>query len=308
MRPTRALVTGGAGFIGSHLADRLIEDGAEVSVLDNLQTGRVGNVNSKATLHEVDIAAADLSVIFDRARPQVVFHLAAQASVIRSMADPREDARVNVLGSLNVMEQCVRVGIDRFVLWSTGGALYGEPETMPCAEDHPIRPLSIYGVSKYAVEKYLPVMATVGGFPYTILRYANVYGPRQDPGGEAGVVAIFAKRMLEDREVTIFGDGMDQRDYISVADAVEAGILALDQGNRSDVFNIGTGTGTSVITIFDHLARATGYTRRPVHAPPRPGEVRRIALDASRARAELGWTPAVTLDEGIERTVEALRG
>ncbi|MDA1097321.1 MAG: NAD-dependent epimerase/dehydratase family protein [Chloroflexi bacterium] len=307
MRPTRALVTGGAGFIGSHLVDRLIDDGVEVTILDNLRTGKHEHVNAKATLHEVDIAAADLSTVFDRARPQVVFHLAAQASVTQSIADPREDARINVLGSLNVMEQCVRVGIDRFVLWSTGGALYGEPETMPCAEDHPIRPLSIYGVSKYAVEKYLPVMANVGGFPFTILRYANVYGPRQDPGGEAGVVAIFTKRMLEDRDVTIFGDGTDERDYVYVADAVEAGLLSLDQGSRNDVFNIGTGTGTSVITIFDHLAYATGFARRPIHAPRRPGEVRRIALDASKARAELGWTPAISLVEGIERTVRALR-
>ena len=287
--------------------DRLIDDGVEVTILDNLRTGKHEHVNAKATLHEVDIAAADLSTVFDRARPQVVFHLAAQASVTQSIADPREDARINVLGSLNVMEQCVRVGIDRFVLWSTGGALYGEPETMPCAEDHPIRPLSIYGVSKYAVEKYLPVMANVGGFPFTILRYANVYGPRQDPGGEAGVVAIFTKRMLEDRDVTIFGDGTDERDYVYVADAVEAGLLSLDQGSRNDVFNIGTGTGTSVITIFDHLAYATGFARRPIHAPRRPGEVRRIALDASKARAELGWTPAISLVEGIERTVRALR-
>ena len=303
----RALVTGGAGFIGSHLVDRLVEEGFSVAIVDNLATGRQQNVNTNAQLYVTDIAGPSLAEVFAQVRPHVVFHLAAQASVTRSMEQPMEDAVTNVVGAVNLLDQCRQHGIDRFVYSSTGGALYGEPETLPCAEDHPIKPLSVYGASKHAVEGYLRVFSQQAGFPFTILRYGNVYGPRQDPHGEAGVIAIFTRRMLDGKEVVIYGDGEQERDFVYVGDVVDANMRALEQDTgRSDIYNIGTGQGTSINAVFAHLTEATGYARAPVYAPARPGEVHRIYLDATKAHDGLGWTPTVGLPEGIERTVKEI--
>ncbi|MEM4185606.1 MAG: NAD-dependent epimerase/dehydratase family protein [Nitrososphaerota archaeon] len=299
----RALVTGGTGFIGSHLVERLMQEGLQVVVVS---TGKHQYRFPGAIYYEVDICSRHLEEVFRTHRPQVVFHLAAQASVVRSLEDPVEDARTNILGSLNLLQMCRRFGVERFVYTSTGGALYGEPQQLPCPETHPIVPLSPYGASKYAVEVYLPLFRSLTGFTYTILRYSNVYGPRQNPYGEGGVVAIFTRRMLDREEVVIYGDGTQERDFVYVGDVVEANVLALRQ-TQSEVYNIGTGKGTSVNALFQRLATLTGYQRPPRYAPPRPGEVYKIWLDVRKAREGLGWTPQTDLDKGLQLTVEAFR-
>ncbi len=304
---SRALVTGGAGFIGSHIVAALIEQGMAVAVVDNLSTGLRQNLHPKAAFYQVALGAPELAEVFRAQRPQAVFHLAAQASVSYSVRNPVEDATTNVLGSLNLLRQCEEFGVGAFVYSSTGGALYGEPEQLPCPETHPVRPLSPYGASKHAVESYVHCFAALAGFRATILRYANVYGPRQNPEGEAGVVAIFAKRMLEGREVTIFGGGDQERDFVYVGDVAEANLRALQQA-RGGVFNIGTGVGVSVNEVFQHLAALTGYKLKPQFQPTRPGDVYRIYLDNASARAGLGWSPSVSLEVGLSRTVYYLRG
>lgn len=300
------LVTGGAGFIGSHLVDRLIADGHRVAVVDVLATGKRANVNPQAALYEIDIRTPALAAAFEAARPEVVFHAAAHASVSESVRDPLHDAEVNVLGTLNVLQQCAAHGVGRVVFSSTGGALYGEPERLPADEDHPVRPLSPYGASKAAAETYVRTLCPLAGIRYTILRCGNVYGPRQDPFGEAGVVAIFAGAMLRGQRPVIFGDGSQERDYVYVDDVVQANVLALGQ-SEDGVYNIGTGEGTTVSQVFDALAGATDYDGVPEHAAERPGDVRRIYLDVRRAQQRLGWRAAMSLGEGIRRTVDAVR-
>lgn len=300
------LVTGGAGFIGSHLVDRLIADGHNAAVVDILATGKRANVNPQAAFFEIDIRSPALAAAFESARPEVVFHVAAHASVSESVRDPVHDAEVNVLGTLNVLQQCTAYGVGRVVFCSTGGALYGEPETLPADEEHPVRPLSPYGASKAAAEAYVQTACSLSGIRYTILRYGNVYGPRQDPFGEAGVVAIFANAMMRGQRPTIFGDGSQERDYVYVDDVVQANVLALGQ-DENGVYNIGTGEGTTVTQVFDALAGATDYDGSPEHAAERPGDVHRIYLDVRRAERGLGWRAAVPLDEGIRRTVDAMR-
>ena len=300
------LVTGGAGFIGSHLVDRLVADGHSVAAVDILATGKRANVNPQAALYEIDICSPALAAAFEAARPEVVFHVAAHASVSESVRDPMHDAEVNVLGTLNVLQQCAAYGVKRIVFSSTGGALYGEPERLPADEEHPVRPLSPYGASKDAAEAYVRTLCSLSGIRYTILRYGNVYGPRQDPFGEAGVVAIFANAMMRGQRPTIFGDGSQERDYVYVDDVVQANVLALGQ-DEDGVYNIGTGQGATVAQVFDALAGATDYGSGPEHALERPGDVHRIYLDVSRAERELGWSAAVSLAEGIRRTVDAMR-
>ncbi|MCI0816188.1 MAG: NAD-dependent epimerase/dehydratase family protein [Chloroflexi bacterium] len=301
-----ALVTGGAGFIGSHVVDRLVGDGFRVVVVDSLVTGRREAVHGEADFRELDVRSPRLAELFKAERPDVVFHLAAAASVSGSVRNPAKDARTNVMGSINVLEAARRVGIERFVFSSTGGALYGEPAYLPCDEAHPVRPLSPYGAAKSAVEGYVHTIAALGGFEATVLRYANVYGPRQDPHGEAGVVAIFARRMLDGRDVVIYGDGEQERDFVYVSDVVEANVKAL-AGPAGGVFNIGRGEGTSVNAVFGALAAATGYARPPKHRPARAGDVSRIYLDVRKAREDLGWSAAVGLEAGLVATVESLR-
>lgn len=308
----RALVTGGAGFIGSHLADALIQRGARVAVLDSLVTGQRANIPQAATFFEVDLRD-DVGVwdVVRRFRPTHIFHQAAQASVKLSVDDPVNDATVNVVGGLHLLEAARAAGVERFVFASTGGALYGEvPEGQAAAEDWPLLPKSPYGASKAAFERYLDVYRQNFGLRYTILRYANVYGPRQDPFGEAGVVAIFSSRLLRGQPVTLFarktpGDDGCVRDYVYVGDVVAANLLAVEQ-ELDGAFNVGTGLGTTTRDLLAAIEAAVGKKAVVEEAPPRAGDLERSVIDASRLRAA-GWATAVPLAEGIARTVASFR-
>ena len=306
MTPTKILVTGGAGFIGSHVVDRLLEMGHDVAVVDDLTSGRTANLSPKATLYETDIAGPELDDVLRAERPEVVCHYAAQISVPQSMRDPVADANTNILGSLNLLQSCVRNGVRKVVYTSSGGAIYGEPQYLPCDEAHPVNPLSFYGASKYAVEKYLYVYRLEHGLDYTALRLGNVYGPRQDPTGEAGVVAIFARAMLEDRPITIFGTGEQERDFVYVRDVVEASVAAFEQGG-GESFNIATGAGTSINRIYALLKASSAYTGEASYGPARPGDVFRIYLDVAKAREGLGWEPRYSLEDGLRETLQWFR-
>ncbi len=302
----KILVTGGAGFIGSQVVDQFLEAGFEVVVVDDLSTGRRENVDPAATFYQVDIRDAELGAILEAERPVYISHHAAQMDVRRSVTEPLFDAEVNVLGSLNLLENARRVGVKRIVYASTGGAVYGEPVYLPCDEAHPVAPLSPYGASKYVVEQYLYMYRQNHGLDYTVLRYANVYGPRQNPQGEAGVIAIFAWQMLRGGQTIINGDGQQERDFVFVGDVVAANRSAVE-GDVNGVFNIGTGLGTSINEVYESLARATAYEGEKKHGPARVGETRRIFLDAGKAKQALGWQPAVDLATGLERTVSYFR-
>ena len=300
------LITGGAGFIGSHVARAYLGAGHRVIVLDDLSTGRKKLVPDGAEFLDIDIRDPGIVEAFQRLRPEVVNHLAAQVSVVRSAREPQVDASINIIGAVNVLDSAARAGVKRVIFSSTGGALYGEPQKLPCDEQHPIAPLSPYGVAKYCIEQYLRYFARLRSLPFVILRYGNVYGPGQDPFGEAGVVAIFTQRMLKDEQCHIFGDGAQERDYVYVEDVAQANVLALKQG-EGETFNIGTGEAMSVNQLHRLLAGITGCIRPAIFERARPGEVFRIYLDASKAKRELGWRPQVTFEEGLRRTVAAFR-
>ncbi|MBI4338191.1 MAG: GDP-mannose 4,6-dehydratase [Chloroflexi bacterium] len=302
----KVLVTGGAGFIGSHVVDRLVELGHDVVVVDNLSTGKRRNLNPGARFYQMDLRDLRLIDVFRQERPQVVDHHAAQVSVPASVRDPSNDAQVNVLGAINLLEACRGVGIERFIYASTGGALYGEPRYLPCDEAHPVRPLSPYGASKFAVEAYLWAYAALCGFQPVVLRYSNVYGPRQEPHGEAGVIAIFTVALLEGRQPVIYGGGEQERDFVYVGDVANANLLALEHGT-GEAYNIATNTATSVNQVVAHLKDFTSSDLGPRYEAARPGEVFRIRLDVTKAGRELGWQPRVSLDEGLKRTVAAFR-
>jgi len=301
------LVTGGAGFIGGHMAARHVADGHRVVVVDNLSTGRREKVPAEARLVEADVAQADLEPLLREESIEAISHHAAQIDVRHSVSDPVDDARSNVVGSLKLLEAARRAGVRRFLFASTGGALYGEPQGgRPSPEGHPTDPVSPYGCAKLAIEKYLHYYRAVHGFDVRVLRYANVYGPGQNGLGEAGVVAIFAEAILGGRTPKIRGDGGQTRDYVFVADVVETAARALASG-KNGTWNVGTGVETSVNRLFELLARALDYSGAPEHVPPVPGEQRRSVLDGSAARRDFGlsaWTP---FEEGIERTAEAFR-
>ena len=303
----KVLVTGGAGFIASHVVDLFLEQGYQVAIVDDLSTGRLSNVNPAATLHNIDIRSPQLAKVFERERPDFVSHHAAQMNVRRSVADPLFDADVNVLGSLNVIECARRYNVKRFVYISTGGAVFGEPEYLPCDETHPINPICQYGISKHTVEHYLYLYHVNYGLKYTVLRYPNVFGPRQDPHGEAGVVAIFTGQMLCAQPVVINGDGEQLRDYVYVGDCARANLLALTAPHGGVIYNLGSGRGTSVNQIFAALKKITGYDPQPMYGPAKLGETRRIYLDARKAQRELGWSPTVNLDDGLEQCVNYFR-
>jgi UDP-glucose 4-epimerase len=303
----KILITGGAGFIGSTIADRFVEAGWDVAIIDDLSSGKRENVPPRARLYPCDVRSAAATEAIVRERPAVICHQAAQIDVRRSMADPRFDCDVNLGGLLNVMQAAVAAGSVRQVLFaSSGGAMYGDTERIPTREDHPARPVSHYGAAKSASELYLGVYQAGYGIPYTALRYANVYGPRQDPHGEAGVVAIFAGRLIEGRPCTIYGDGGQTRDYVFVEDVARANLLAA-QKRVTGAFNVGTGVETDVNRIYAILARAAGLTTAAEHAAPRPGEQRRSCIDPSAAAAALGWRPEIPLEDGLRRTLEFFR-
>ncbi|MCL4240206.1 MAG: NAD-dependent epimerase/dehydratase family protein [Dehalococcoidia bacterium] len=301
----RILVTGGAGFIGSHIVEAYLAEGHEVAVVDNLATGRRSNVDRRATLHEVDIHSRELEHIFASFQPEVVNHHAAQASVKVGQADPVHDLEINGGGTARIARLAVAAGARKIIYASSGGTVYGEPECLPVTEDHPIAPRSNYGTSKYTGELYVQLAARTAGIAYTIFRYGNAFGPRQDPHGEAGVVAIFAGLMLAGRPCTIDGDGEQKKDYLYVGDIARANVLALTAGDGL-VANIGTGEGTTVNHIFHVLSEAMGNTVESRNGPPRPGDVRNFWLDCSLAKAKLGWQPAVSFEEGIRLTVDSL--
>ncbi|RMF94499.1 MAG: NAD-dependent epimerase/dehydratase family protein [Candidatus Schekmanbacteria bacterium] len=301
-----ALVTGGAGFIGSHIVDALIDDGFTVSIVDNLATGKERNINPSAHFYKIDIRDEKLSDVFDREKPDIVFHLAAQMDVRKSVEDPSYDADVNVRGAINLLENSKRTGVEKLLFSSTGGAIYGEPETFPVKEDHPIRPLSPYGLTKFVFENYLGLYERLYGFKYTVLRYPNVYGPRQDPHGEAGVVAIFSQQMLTGVQPKIFGDGNKTRDYVFIEDIVKANMICIEKG-EGEILNLGWGKEVKDIEIFEAVRDAVGANVEPFFAEPRLGEIERISLDASKAEKIIGWKPTIPLKEGVRRAVEFYR-
>jgi UDP-glucose 4-epimerase len=305
----RAVVTGGAGFIGSNIVDALIARGDTVTVIDDLSTGRRENLaqalDAGATLHELSIVDAPrLHGAIADAAPEAVFHLAAQIDVRRSVADPGADARVNVEGTVNVLEAARRAGARRVVYSSTGGAIYGEAEQVPTAEDAPIRPLSPYGQAKHAGEGYCALYRQLHSLETVVLRYANVYGPRQDPLGEGGVIAIFCGKLADGGRPTVFGDGRQTRDYVHVADVVRANLLALDApAGTAGPFNVGSGVETSVLALVDAFRAIGGGSFEPQFAPARAGEVLRSCLAAGRAREQLGWRAEIALADGIRSTL-----
>jgi UDP-glucose 4-epimerase len=304
----RILVTGGAGFIGSHVVDAYIAAGHEVAVLDNFSTGGEANLNPAAALYRADLrdqAAVDKAVA--SFRPEIVNHHAAQSEVPKSVADPGLDAMVNIVGGLHMLKASLDHKVKKIIFISTGGALYGEPDVVPADEDHPVRPLSPYGTSKFSFEQYLGTFKRTFGLEFTVLRYANIYGPRQDFFAEEGrVVAIFASRMLTGKPVTIDGDGEQSRDMLHVGDAATANLAALERGD-GEIFHISTGIPVSVNDLFRKLALLTDYKLAPNTGPKRKGDVYRIALDNSRARRGLGWEPRVSLEEGLSLTVDYFR-
>ncbi len=302
----KILVTGGAGFIGSNLASALVDADHNVVIIDDLSTGKPENVPPKAGFHEMDISSPVVDKIFEREKFDVVFHLAAQMDVRRSVENPGNDAEINILGGINLLQSSVRHEIKKFIFSSTGGAIYGEQDYFPADEKHPLNPVSPYGISKLAFEKYLYFYNIQHGLPYVALRYANVYGPRQNSHGEAGVVAIFCERLLRGNKAVVYGDGLQTRDFVYVADVVKANLLALDY-DRSDLFNVGAGTEIDINTIFEKIKAATGSDQERINEAAMPGEQRRSCIAYEKIDGQMGWSPGVGLDDGIEKTVAFFR-
>jgi len=301
---SKVLVTGGLGFIGSSITDLLVEKGYDVVVVDNLATGSKKNRNVNSKFYQKDVCSKDLKNVFLKEKPDYVVHEAAQVNVRRSIADPLFDANTNILGAINLMECCRASGVRKIVYASSGGAVYGEPQGIPVDEKHQIRPLCPYGASKYAVESYLQIYKKIYGLEYVSLRYANVYGPRQDPNGEAGVIAIFISKLSREESPVIFGDGEQTRDFVYVKDVAEANLLALEKEAIATEYNIGTGIETSVNELYSKLKELIHSRASAVYGGPVPGEVRRIALDIRRAREDLGWRPKRSLEDGLKETAE----
>jgi UDP-glucose 4-epimerase len=299
----KILVTGGAGFIGSNVADRFIENGHKVAIIDNLSTGVKANLNKEAKFYKLDIRSAVIDKIFEKEKPEVLCHHAAQIDVRKSTDDPIFDAETNIIGSLNLFNASVKHKVKKIIFASTGGAIYGEQDYHPADENHPANPLSPYGVAKLTIEKYLHFYKEVYGINFVALRYANVYGPRQNPFGEAGVVGIFTERLLGGKKAIINGDGKQTRDFVFVEDVVESNVLALKYP-QSDIFNIGTGIETDINCIFRILNEKIGSEQKELHGPAKLGEQQRSVLECSKAKGLLKWEPKYSLEEGIAKTVE----
>jgi UDP-glucose 4-epimerase len=300
----KIFVTGGAGFIGSNIVDVLIEKKQSVVVLDNLSSGRKENVNKKAKFYRVNICDKKKVVeIFKQEKPKTIIHHAAQIDVRKSVADPILDVNVNIIGSINILSACVQTKAKKIIFASSGGTIYGECKAVAPKEDSMPKPLSPYGIAKNSVENYIKFYSEIYGLEYTILRYGNVFGPRQDPHGEAGVVAIFARRMLKDEDITVFGDGEQRRDYVFVSDVVDANIRSLTEG-KNEVLNIGTAKATSVNKLVEVMSKVSGYKKKGIRKPKRYGELFKSFLNIDKAKKVLGWTPKISLDKGIKITMD----
>lgn len=302
----KVLVTGGAGFIGSHVVDRLVEEGHQVVVVDDLSSGKKKNLNRAASLYKLDIQSSRLERVFRNERPNVVMHFAAHINVRRSVEDPIVDAQVNILGTMNVLQQAVRHGSRKVIFSSSGGAIYGEQEMYPAPESHPAKPMSPYGISKLCGEHYLSYFQRISGIQVVSLRYSNVYGPRQDPDGEAGVISIFLQKMLNNEQPIIHGNGRQTRDFVFVDDVAEANLAAMGQ-DSCGTYNVGTGIETSINELFRMLAGLTGASCKEVHGPAKQGEQMRSVIDPAKIRHDLGWDSTVDLTQGLKKTVDFYR-
>ena len=298
----KVLVTGGAGFIASHIVDMLIDEGSEVAIVDDLSSGNKTNINSKAEFYKMDIQDSALDSIFQKEHPDYVIHQAAQKDVRLSVADPIYDARINILGTINLLQNSVKYKIKKIVFASTGGAIYGEQEIFPAPETHPARPISPYGITKLVAEHYLYYYKTIYGLDYISLRYSNVYGPRQDPHGEAGVVAIFIQKMLRGEAPLINGDGQQTRDFVYVGDVARANILALKNEASENIFNIGTGNETTINQLFNYLSNIINLSIQKKHGPAKQGEQMRSVIDCTRVKNLLSWEPTTLLADGLKKT------
>ncbi len=299
----KCIVTGGGGFIGSHLVNKLLEQGYKVAIIDNLSTGRKENINPKADFYNINIQDSKISEIFNKVKPDIVFHYAAQINVRKSVDDPIESAKINILGSLNILENCKNFKVRKIIFASTGGAIYGEAKTIPTPEDYPPKPVSPYGIEKLIFEHYLSFYKKEYGLDYLILRFANVYGPRQNSKGEAGVIAIFCDKMIAGEQPIINGNGTQTRDFVFVDDVISANMLAIEK-NENGIFNIGTGIETNINDIFRKFKGLFHVEIKEIYAPKKQGEQKRSCLDFKKAKVTLGWQPKYDLNKGLKETQE----
>ncbi|MDR3243293.1 MAG: NAD-dependent epimerase/dehydratase family protein [Elusimicrobiota bacterium] len=300
----KILITGGAGFIGSNIADEMINKGHKIVIIDNLSSGKKENINPKSKFYKVDISDKKrVSAVFKKEKPEILIHHAAQIDVRKSVSDPVFDAQINIIGSINLLSACVENKIKKVIFASSGGTIYGECGLKAPDEKAPANPLSPYGIAKHCVENYIKFFSAIYGLKYTILRYANVYGPRQDPHGEAGVVAIFSNAMLSNKDIKIFGDGKQTRDYVFVSDVAQANIMALTKADN-EIINIGTNRLISVLDLIRIMSKETKYVKNPKTFPKRDGELFRSFLNINKAKKVLNWKPQIRIENGIKKTIE----
>jgi UDP-glucose 4-epimerase len=302
----KILVTGGAGFIGSNLVDRLVDEGHSVVVIDNLSTGKLENIHKEARFYEKEICSSEITDIFKKELFDFVYHEAAQIDVQKSISDPMFDGDVNILGTINILKACIESNVKK-IIYASSAAVYGEPQYLGIDENHPVRPISYYGISKYTPENYIETFSKIFNIDYTILRYANVYGIRQDPKGEGGVISIFIDKLFKGESPTIFGDGCATRDFIYVDDVIEANIKALNRGSRK-VFNIGTGKAISVKELFDIMKEIMKSDLEVQHREVRKGDIRHSFFDVKSAKEALGWAPKYRVEEGLNKTIQYYQG
>ncbi|MCT4593976.1 MAG: SDR family oxidoreductase [Anaeromicrobium sp.] len=298
----KVLITGGAGFIGSHIVDKLVDKGYKVCVIDNLSTGNLNNLNKKVKLYEMDIRDNKLHEVFEKEKPNYVIHNAAQIDVQKSIQQPAFDGDVNIIGTINVLENCVKHNVEK-IIYPSSAAVYGVPEYLPVDEEHKVEPISYYGISKHTPEHYIKVYSELHNLKYTILRYSNVYGIRQDPKGEGGVISIFVDKVIEKQQPTIFGDGKQTRDYIYVEDVAEANLKAMES-KKNGIYNISTNTKVDLNELYDKMKEIEKIDLDPLYGESRKGDIKHSSLDNSKAINTLGWEPRFSLEEGLKRTIE----